>query len=107
MNSTRGSVVPTAVIFDLGRGGRFGNRPGPTFGERALRAARRSTKRGSVGAGISWGSSSTTVYRGTLGSLSADSFAENFYSAGLFTYIHNAGDPTRPQFEVINYWVKR
>jgi len=44
-------VVPTAVIFDLGRGGRFGNRPGPEFGARALRAARRTPRRGSVGAG--------------------------------------------------------
>lgn len=44
-------VVPTAVIFDLGRGGRFGNRPGPEFGARALRAARRSADRGAIGAG--------------------------------------------------------
>lgn len=44
-------VVPTAVIFDLGRGGRFGNRPNPDFGARALRAARRSVGRGSLGAG--------------------------------------------------------
>lgn len=44
-------VVPTAVIFDLGRGGDFANRPGPDFGARALRAARRRTTRGAVGAG--------------------------------------------------------
>lgn len=44
-------VVPAAVIFDLGRGARFGNRPGPEFGERAVRAAKRSTLRGSIGAG--------------------------------------------------------
>jgi L-aminopeptidase/D-esterase-like protein len=44
-------VVPTAVIFDLGRGGVFANRPGPEFGARALRSARRSSGRGSVGAG--------------------------------------------------------
>lgn len=44
-------VVPTAVIFDLGRGGRFENRPDPTFGERAIRAARRRPARGSIGAG--------------------------------------------------------
>ena len=44
-------VVPTAVIFDLGRGGRFGNRPDPDFGARALRSARRSVRRGTVGAG--------------------------------------------------------
>ncbi|MFW2336359.1 P1 family peptidase [Ilumatobacter sp.] len=44
-------VVPTAVIFDLGRGGDFSRRPGPEFGERALRAATRRPRRGSVGAG--------------------------------------------------------
>jgi L-aminopeptidase/D-esterase-like protein len=44
-------VVPTAVIFDLGRGGRFDARPTPDFGARALRAARTAARRGTVGAG--------------------------------------------------------
>lgn len=47
-------VVPGAVIFDLGRGGRFANRPDASFGERAARAAltgRRVPAWGSVGAG--------------------------------------------------------
>ena len=45
-------VVPTAVIFDLGRGGGFGNRPDAGFGERAASAARpRNVARGAVGAG--------------------------------------------------------
>jgi L-aminopeptidase/D-esterase-like protein len=44
-------VVPTAVIFDLGRGGAFANRPGPDFGARALRNATRRAERGAVGAG--------------------------------------------------------
>lgn len=45
-------VVPAAVIFDLGRGGTFRNRPGPEFGNRAARSARRAQlKWGSVGAG--------------------------------------------------------
>ena len=44
-------VVPTAVVFDLGRGGRFDLRPTPEFGRRALRSARRTARRGSVGAG--------------------------------------------------------
>lgn len=44
-------VVPTAVIFDLGRGGDFDRRPGPEFGARALRNARRRAVRGTVGAG--------------------------------------------------------
>jgi L-aminopeptidase/D-esterase-like protein len=45
-------VVPTAVIFDLGRGGRFRNRPDASFGERAVASARSSrVHRGTVGAG--------------------------------------------------------
>lgn len=44
-------VVPTAVIFDLGRGGTFSRRPGPDFGARALAAAKPRPLRGSVGAG--------------------------------------------------------
>lgn len=44
-------VVPAAVIFDLGRGGNFANRPDRSFGERAARTAKRRAARGSVGAG--------------------------------------------------------
>lgn len=45
-------VVPAAVIFDLGRGGRFGHRPDAGFGERAARGAKRHQRRwGAVGAG--------------------------------------------------------
>jgi len=44
-------VVPAAVIFDLGRGGVFANRPTPEFGRRALRAASPTFARGAVGAG--------------------------------------------------------
>ncbi len=45
-------IVPAAVIFDLGRGGVFGNRPDAGFGHRAASAARRSPERvGAVGAG--------------------------------------------------------
>ena len=45
-------VVPAAVIFDLGRAGRFDHRPDATFGRRAIAAARvRQHAWGSVGAG--------------------------------------------------------
>jgi L-aminopeptidase/D-esterase-like protein len=45
-------IVPTAVIFDLGRGGRFDARPDAEFGFRAARAARSGAEpQGSVGAG--------------------------------------------------------
>ena len=45
-------IVPAAVIFDLGRGGNFANRPDDGFGYRACAAARRgAVAMGSVGAG--------------------------------------------------------
>lgn len=61
---------------------------------------------GSVEAGLSWGASNSTIYRGTVGDISPSDFAGNGYSYGLFTYIYNYGDRTRPQFEVVNYWVE-
>lgn len=45
-------IVPAAVIFDLGRGGRFDARPDATFGWRAAQNARtRPEAQGAVGAG--------------------------------------------------------
>jgi L-aminopeptidase/D-esterase-like protein len=45
-------VVPAAVIFDLGRAGRFDHRPDATFGRRAIGSTRADQRRwGSVGAG--------------------------------------------------------
>lgn len=63
-------VVPAAVIFDLGRGGQFANRPDAEFGRVASRrASRNGQPRGSIGAGagaISGGLS------GGIGSASAE-----------------------------------
>jgi len=45
-------IVPTAVLFDLGRGGQFAHRPTDEFGWRAAAAARRSAEaNGTIGAG--------------------------------------------------------
>jgi L-aminopeptidase/D-esterase-like protein len=45
-------IVPAAVIFDLGRGGRFANRPDQAFGRRAAqRATAGKVATGAVGAG--------------------------------------------------------
>jgi L-aminopeptidase/D-esterase-like protein len=45
-------IVPAAVIFDLGRGGRFDARPDADFGWKAAQSARtRAEAQGSVGAG--------------------------------------------------------
>ncbi len=46
-------IVPAAVIFDLGRGGRFANHPDDSFGRIAAeRARRRGVREGTVGAGV-------------------------------------------------------
>ena len=49
-------IVPTAVLFDLGRGGQYRHRPDPSFGRAAAAAAARGRRpapvvEGSVGAG--------------------------------------------------------
>ncbi|MGH9138330.1 MAG: P1 family peptidase, partial [Acidimicrobiales bacterium] len=45
-------IVPAAVLFDLGVGGRFRNTPDSTFGERSVAAARSAKiRQGTVGAG--------------------------------------------------------
>jgi L-aminopeptidase/D-esterase-like protein len=45
-------IIPAAVIFDLGRGGVFANRPDEAFGYRACAAAKRGTvPMGAIGAG--------------------------------------------------------
>ena len=62
---------------------------------------------GSVGAGLSWGSSNATIYSGSVGDIAPEDFGGNSYRYGLFTYIYNYGDRTKPQFEVVNYWVER
>lgn len=64
-------IVPAAVVFDLGRGGRFEHRPDASFGWRAARrATARAEANGTVGAGTGAlsgglqggvGSASTTV----------------------------------------------
>ncbi|MEO6124085.1 MAG: P1 family peptidase [Ilumatobacteraceae bacterium] len=69
-------IVPGAVIFDLGRGGLFANRPTAEFGRRAAAAARaRPERNGSVGAGTGAvagglqggvGSASTTLPSGVV-----------------------------------------
>lgn len=69
-------LVPAAVIFDLGRGGVFTNRPDHRFGYRAAAAARRRpSTNGAVGAGTGartrglqggLGTASTTLPDGTI-----------------------------------------
>ena len=46
-----------------------------------------------------------SFYGGSVGNLSAASFADNYYSWGLFTYVMN-DHASGQKFEVINYWVE-
>lgn len=69
-------IVPAAVIYDLGRGGVFTNRPDAGFGARAARAAKRTRPGvGAIGAGTGAvagglqggvGTASTTLADGTV-----------------------------------------
>jgi L-aminopeptidase/D-esterase-like protein len=44
-------IVPSAILFDLGRGGAFGNAPDAALGAEAYRAAAADVELGSIGAG--------------------------------------------------------
>ncbi len=64
-------IVPAAVLFDLGRGGRFSARPGPEFGAEATAAAfsdGADARMGLVGAGTG---AVTAGLKGGLGAASA------------------------------------
>ena len=68
-------IVPGAVLFDLGRGGSFGARPGPAFGEQAVAAALcgdRDDRLGLVGAGLGAVSSGMKSGLGTASSVLPD-----------------------------------
>ncbi|MFN8023274.1 MAG: P1 family peptidase [Acidimicrobiales bacterium] len=68
-------IVPSAVVYDLARGGVFTNRPDASFGVKAVRAARRDVTEGAVGAGTGTvsgtlqggvGTASTSLADGTV-----------------------------------------
>ena len=96
-------VVPTAVIFDLGRGGDFGHRPDPMFGRRAVSGARRQQQRwGSVGAGTGAlagglqggvGTASTVV---ELGDGRAGADEPRTITVGATAVVNSNGSPVDP-----------
>lgn len=97
-------VVPAAVVFDLGRGGRFASRPDAGFGERAIRSARvRQNSWGAVGAGTGAkagglqggvGTASTTV---TLpGALFGEDGADREIVVGAVAVVNSNGSPIDP-----------
>lgn len=98
-------VVPAAVVFDLGRGGRFASRPNADLGRRAIRAAKiRQHAWGSVGAGTGAkagglqggvGTASTTV---TLpGVLFGEDGADREVVVGAVAVVNSNGSPVDPR----------
>jgi L-aminopeptidase/D-esterase-like protein len=97
-------VVPAAVVFDLGRGGNFTNRPDAAFGRRAISAARRGQRTwGSVGAGTGAragglqggvGTASATVVIGgeTIGTPGTDLTV----TVGALAVVNANGSPVDP-----------
>lgn len=87
-------VVPAAVVFDLGRGGRFANRPDAEFGRRAIRAATRRPRRGAVGAGTG---ARAGALQGGVGMASVVvQLGDRFVTVGALAVVNAAGSPIDP-----------
>jgi L-aminopeptidase/D-esterase-like protein len=86
-------IVPAAVIFDLGRGGVFGNRPTDDFGASALAAAtKEQPDTGSVGAGTG------AVCGGIKGGFGyAEKELESGISVAASVVVNAAGSPVNPE----------
>jgi len=85
-------IVPTAVIFDLGRGGEFTHRPDASFGVRATRAAKATPPAvGAVGAGTGARS------RGLQGGVGSASITlANGVVVAAFAVVNSAGSVIDP-----------
>ncbi len=85
-------IVPAAVIFDLGRGGVFTNRPDVEFGYRACAAARSgAVAMGSIGAGTG------AVAGGLQGGVGTASITlESGFVVGAVAVVNSAGQVIAP-----------
>ena len=85
-------IVPSAVIFDLGRGGRFDARPDASFGWRAAQAAgRRPERQGSVGAGTGARSG------GLQGGVGSASVQVGVHRVAALAVVNSAGSVIDPE----------
>jgi L-aminopeptidase/D-esterase-like protein len=85
-------IVPAAVVFDLGAGGRFGNRPTPAFGRSAAAAAADgAVVAGSVGAGAG---THAGPLKGGVGSASA--VLPTGVTVAALVVVNSAGSPVDP-----------
>jgi putative pantetheine hydrolase len=85
-------IVPTAVIFDLGAGGVFANRPTFEFGRRAALAARASAiRQGTVGAGTG---AHAAALKGGIGSASV--VLTSGITVAALVVVNSGGSPVDP-----------
>ncbi len=85
-------IVPAAVIFDLGRGGDFSCRPGPSEGIAALRAASNGpVAQGTVGAGAG---ARAGGLKGGVGS--ASELVGDTWTVAALVVVNAAGSPVAP-----------
>ncbi len=101
-------VVPAAVVFDLGRAGRFDHRPNADFGRRAIASSRvREQSWGSVGAGTGArsgglqggvGTASTTVEIPSTSSAASDNArASVVIQVGAVAVVNSNGTAIDPE----------
>lgn len=86
-------IVPAAVLFDLGAGGRFGNTPGAAFGRASAAAASgEAVALGTVGAG-------TGAHAGPLkgGIGSASIVLDSGITVAALVALNSAGSPVNPR----------
>ena len=90
-------IVPGAVIFDLGRGGVFGNRPDEAFGRRAAAAARaRPSPNGAVGAGTGAVSRGLQGGVGTASTVLLNGMSLNGIVVAALAVVNSAGSVIDP-----------
>ena len=85
-------IVPAAVVFDLGAGGSFANRPDASFGARATsRASTRPLRQGTVGAGTG---AHAAALKGGIGSASV--VLDSGITVAALVVLNSGGSPVDP-----------
>ena len=85
-------IVPAAVVFDLGAGGSFANRPDASFGARATTAAStRPLRQGTVGAGTG---AHAAALKGGIGSASV--VLDGGITVAALVVLNSGGSPVDP-----------
>jgi L-aminopeptidase/D-esterase-like protein len=86
-------IVPAAVVFDLGAGGSFANRPDASFGARAAAgASTRPVRQGTVGAGTG---THAAALKGGIGSASV--VLDSGITVAALVVLNSGGSPVDPR----------